>query len=265
MAEREVEIYADGACRGNPGLGGWGVLLRSGRRERELRGGEPQTTNNRMELTAVIEGLAALKGRRRVRVYTDSQYVQKGISEWIHDWKRRGWRTAGRTAVKNADLWRRLEELARAHEVEWHWIRGHAGHPENERADALANAGIDQLLRRSRESGNPVDPRSRGDDDRSEEQSPGRRSRESGNPVDRRSRGDDDRREGQSPGRRSRESGNPVDRRLRGDDDRREGQSPGRRSRESGNAVDRRWRGDDDRREEQSPGRRSRESGNPVD
>jgi ribonuclease HI len=146
MSERErrvVELYADGACRGNPGPGGWGVLLRSAGRERELHGSEPGTTNNRMELTAVIRGLEALKGRSAVRVYTDSQYVQKGISEWIHDWKRRGWRTAARKPVKNADLWRRLEELSSGHDIEWHWVRGHAGHPENERADALANRGIE--------------------------------------------------------------------------------------------------------------------------
>ena len=139
---RAVIIFADGACKGNPGPGGWGVLLRTGRREQELYGGEAQTTNNRMELTAVIEGLAALKGRSQVRVYTDSQYVQKGISEWIHDWKRRGWRTAARSPVKNVDLWKRLDELARGHEVEWFWVKGHAGHPENERADLLANRGI---------------------------------------------------------------------------------------------------------------------------
>jgi ribonuclease HI len=148
MSEPEVEIYADGACRGNPGPGGWGVLLRAGRREKELWGAEPETTNNRMELRAVIEGLAALKRRSRVRVYTDSQYVQKGISEWIHDWKRRGWRPAGRPPGKNAELWRALDELARAHEVEWHWVKGHAGHPENERADALANRAIDELHQR---------------------------------------------------------------------------------------------------------------------
>ncbi len=143
MAEKVVEIYADGACRGNPGPGGWGVLLRSGGREKELHGGEAQTTNNRMELTAVIEGLRALKGPSQVRVYTDSQYVQKGISEWIHSWKRRGWRTADKKPVKNEDLWRALDEAAGRHRVEWHWVRGHAGHPENERADALANRGID--------------------------------------------------------------------------------------------------------------------------
>jgi ribonuclease HI len=142
MSEQAVEIYADGACKGNPGPGGWGVLLRAKGRERELHGGEPHTTNNRMELTAVIEALACLKRNCKVRLYTDSQYVQKGISQWIHDWKRRGWRTADKKPVKNADLWRRLEELANGHEVEWHWVKGHAGHPGNERADELANMGI---------------------------------------------------------------------------------------------------------------------------
>jgi len=143
MSEK-IEVYADGACRGNPGPGGWGVLLREGKRERELHGGEPATTNNRMELTAVIRALEALAPGSQVRVYTDSQYVQKGISEWIHAWKRRGWRTSGKEPVKNQDLWMRLDELARAHEVEWFWVKGHAGHPENERADALANLGIDR-------------------------------------------------------------------------------------------------------------------------
>ena len=138
-----VEIYADGACKGNPGPGGWGVLLRAGTREKELFGGERDTTNNRMELTAVIEALSALKRSSRVRVYTDSQYVQKGISEWIHAWKKRGWRTADKKDVKNADLWRRLDELRQGHDVEWHWVKGHAGHPENERADALANKGVE--------------------------------------------------------------------------------------------------------------------------
>ncbi|MDH4096088.1 MAG: ribonuclease HI [Betaproteobacteria bacterium] len=143
MSAEVVEVYADGACRGNPGPGGWGVLLREGGRERELHGGEAATTNNRMELTAVIRALEALAPGARVRVFTDSQYVQKGISAWIHDWKRRGWRTADKKPVKNQDLWMRLDEAARAHAVEWHWVRGHAGHPENERADALANKGID--------------------------------------------------------------------------------------------------------------------------
>jgi len=119
------------------------VLLRSGGREKEMFGGEAQTTNNRMELMAVIEGLLALKERSRVRVYTDSQYVQKGISEWIHNWKRRGWLTADKKPVKNVDLWKRLDEAALVHQVEWFWVKGHAGHPENERADALANRGIE--------------------------------------------------------------------------------------------------------------------------
>jgi len=139
-----IEVYADGACRGNPGPGGWGVLLREGKRERELHGGEPATTNNRMELTAVLRAHEAQAPGSQVHVYTDSQYVQTGISEWIHAWKRRGWRTSGKEPVKNQDLWMRLDELARAHEVEWFWVKGHAGQPENERADALANLGIDR-------------------------------------------------------------------------------------------------------------------------
>jgi ribonuclease HI len=140
----QVEIYTDGACKGNPGPGGWGVLLRSGSTQKELYGGEAATTNNRMELMAVIRALEALKRPSRVRLYTDSQYVQKGISGWIRQWKRNGWRTADRKPVKNTDLWQRLDELAARHEVEWHWVRGHAGHPENERADELANKGIPQ-------------------------------------------------------------------------------------------------------------------------
>ena len=143
MAESAVEIYADGACKGNPGPGGWGAILIFDETRKEIYGGAPSTTNNRMELTAVIEALLALKGRSRVRVYTDSQYVQKGISEWIHSWKRRGWLTADKKPVKNVDLWKKLDETAREHEVEWHWVKGHAGHPENERADALANRGIE--------------------------------------------------------------------------------------------------------------------------
>ena len=141
--EKGVDMYADGACKGNPGPGGWGVLIRAGGREKEMFGGEAQTTNNRMELTAVIEGLRSLEQGSTVRVYTDSQYVQKGISEWIHSWKRRGWLTADKKPVKNVDLWKTLDETARAHKVEWHWVKGHAGHPENERADALANKGIE--------------------------------------------------------------------------------------------------------------------------
>ena len=142
MTERVVEVYADGACKGNPGPGGWDVLLIEGGRERELHSGEPATTNNRMELTAVIRALEALPHGSRVRLYTDSQYVQKGMKEWIHDWKRRGWRTADKKPVKNDDLWKHLDELARNHRVEWHWVRGHDGHPGNERADALANKGV---------------------------------------------------------------------------------------------------------------------------
>ena len=142
MSEQAVEIYADGACKGNPGPGGWGVLLRTGQAEKELYGGEAATTNNRMELTAVIRALESLKRPCKVRLYTDSQYVQKGITSWIHDWKRRAWRTADKKPVKNVDLWQRLDALAKEHDVEWHWVRGHAGHPENERADALANRAI---------------------------------------------------------------------------------------------------------------------------
>jgi len=142
-----VDIFTDGACSGNPGPGGWGAILRIQGREKELYGGEPDTTNNRMELTAVIEALKALKRPVKARVHTDSQYVQKGISEWIHAWKRRGWRTAGKQAVKNEDLWRALDAQAAQHRVEWLWVRGHAGHAENERADALARRGIESLNR----------------------------------------------------------------------------------------------------------------------
>lgn len=137
-----VYIYTDGACKGNPGPGGWGALLRWGEHEKELFGGEPLTTNNRMELTAVIRALAALERPVRVELHTDSQYVQKGITEWLPGWKRRGWKTADRKPVKNEDLWRELEAQVARHDVHWHWVRGHAGHPENERADALANRGV---------------------------------------------------------------------------------------------------------------------------
>ena len=140
-----VEIYTDGACRGNPGVGGWGAILRSGGRERELFGGETATTNNRMELTAAIRALEALSRRCEVSLYTDSQYVRQGITTWLADWKRRDWRTADRKPVKNQDLWEQLDALAARHDVEWHWVRGHDGHPENERADALANRGIDEM------------------------------------------------------------------------------------------------------------------------
>jgi len=138
----EIEIFTDGACKRNPGPGGWGAILRSGDREKELWGGEALTTNNRMELMAVIRALEALTRASRVRVYTDSQYVQKGISEWVHKWKRNGWKTTDKKAVKNDDLWKELDALAARHEIEWHWVKGHAGHVENERADALANRGI---------------------------------------------------------------------------------------------------------------------------
>jgi ribonuclease HI len=143
-ADDVVEIYSDGACRGNPGPGGWGAVLRYRGKEKELWGGEAATTNNRMELMAVIRALEALTRPSTVRVYTDSQYVQKGISSWIHAWKRKGWKTADRKPVKNEDLWKELDAMAARHEVEWHWVRGHAGHPENERADALANRGIEE-------------------------------------------------------------------------------------------------------------------------
>jgi ribonuclease HI len=141
-----VEAFTDGACRGNPGPGGWGALLRRGSHEREISGAEPDTTNNRMELMAAIEALRALTRPTRVRITTDSQYVRQGVTEWVKRWQANGWRTTQRQAVKNQDLWRELLELARGHEVEWCWVRGHSGHPENERADALANAAIDTML-----------------------------------------------------------------------------------------------------------------------
>ncbi|MDR1228836.1 MAG: ribonuclease HI [Azoarcus sp.] len=139
-----VDIHTDGACSGNPGPGGWGAILKNGTHEKEIWGGEPQTTNNRMELLAVIRALEQLKRKARIRVHTDSQYVQKGISEWIHGWKARGWMTAGKTPVKNADLWRALDDIAARHEIEWLWVKGHAGHAENERADALARRGVEE-------------------------------------------------------------------------------------------------------------------------
>jgi len=142
MTDKAVEIFTDGACRGNPGPGGWGALLRFNGVEKELFGGEAATTNNKMELTAVIRALEALKQPSKVRVYTDSQYVQKGIQEWIHGWKRNGWKTTDKKDVKNKELWVELDEQRKRHEIEWHWVKGHAGHPENERADALANKGI---------------------------------------------------------------------------------------------------------------------------
>jgi len=140
-----VRIYTDGACKGNPGPGGWGALLRFGAREKEIFGGEPETTNNRMELAAVIHALAALRRRCTVEIYTDSQYVRNGITEWLPQWRRRGWKTADGKPVKNLDLWQALERAAARHEVHWHWVRGHAGHDGNERADALANRGVASL------------------------------------------------------------------------------------------------------------------------
>lgn len=138
MVNDEVNLFTDGACSGNPGPGGWGVLLRYREHEKELSGGEPATTNNRMEMLAVINGLEALKQPSRVRICTDSQYVMKGITEWLAAWKRRGWKTADRKPVKNVDLWQRLETALAPHRVEWQWVRGHNGHPENERVDELA-------------------------------------------------------------------------------------------------------------------------------
>ncbi len=146
MAEK-IEIFTDGACSGNPGPGGWGVVLRWGGHETELHGGEPDTTNNRMELTAAIRGLEALKPGSRAALYTDSRYLKDGITEWIAKWKRNGWRTSSKKPVKNADLWLRLDEVLKGHRVDWHWVKSHAGHPENERADALARLGIEQLRR----------------------------------------------------------------------------------------------------------------------
>jgi len=136
-----ITIYTDGACKGNPGPGGWGVWLQSGAHEKELWGGEPLTTNNRRELTAVIEALGALKRASRIELHTDSEYVRQGITSWIHNWKQRGWKTADRKPVKNIDLWQRLDALTNAHHIEWRWVKGHAGDPGNERADALANRG----------------------------------------------------------------------------------------------------------------------------
>ena len=141
-----VELFTDGACRGNPGPGGWGVLLRYGDVEKELYGAEAETTNNRMELMAAIQGLENLKRECKVVLTTDSEYVRKGITEWMENWKKRNWKTASKQPVKNKDLWQRLDKAASEHQVEWHWVRGHTGHPENERSDQLANKGIYELL-----------------------------------------------------------------------------------------------------------------------
>jgi ribonuclease HI len=141
-----VVIYSDGACKGNPGPGGWGAWLRSGDHLKELWGGDPATTNNRMELTAVIEAFASLKRTCQIDLYTDSEYVKNGITTWIHGWKRRGWKTADGKPVKNVELWQRLEALTKLHHVEWHWVKGHAGDPGNEKADELANRGVAEAL-----------------------------------------------------------------------------------------------------------------------
>jgi len=147
MTTKGVTLYTDGACRGNPGPGGWGVFLQFGKHEKTLHGGESLTTNNRMELLAAIRGLEALTRPCDVDLYTDSQYVRKGITQWIHNWKKNGWKTAGKKDVKNRDLWQALDELMQKHQVQWHWVKGHAGHPGNEKADALANQGIDEMQR----------------------------------------------------------------------------------------------------------------------
>jgi len=142
---KTIEIYTDGACRGNPGPGGWGALLIAGKRTKTMHGGDPETTNNRMELTAAIEALNALKGRREVVLHTDSKYVMDGINEWMPNWKKRGWKTAARKPVKNKDLWQALDEAVGRHDIEWKWVKGHDGNEGNEMADALANRGIDEL------------------------------------------------------------------------------------------------------------------------
>ena len=146
---KTVDIFTDGACSGNPGPGGWGAILRYGEVEKELYGGEPATTNNRMELMAAIMALEALKKPVTVRLFTDSEYVKNGITKWIHGWKAKGWMTADRKPVKNVDLWQRLEEAKRQHQIEFHWVRGHAGHPENERADELARRGVADVRTRT--------------------------------------------------------------------------------------------------------------------
>lgn len=147
---KQIAIYTDGACRGNPGPGGWGALLIYGKHEKTLSGAEDATTNNRMELMGAIQGLAAVTDRCKIDLYTDSQYVQKGISLWIEGWKARGWRKADKSPVKNADLWKLLDEQASRHQVKWHWVKGHSGHPENERVDQLANDAIDEMIRKGK-------------------------------------------------------------------------------------------------------------------
>lgn len=146
MDEKIIDIYTDGACKGNPGPGGWGAWLKYGSQEKELFGGEAETTNNRMELLAVIMALEQLRRTCRIRIHTDSVYVQKGITEWIHSWKVRGWKTSSKKPVKNDDLWKRLDQLVKAHEIEWVWVKGHAGNAGNERADMLANQGAATVI-----------------------------------------------------------------------------------------------------------------------
>jgi ribonuclease HI len=146
MSETTIEIFTDGACRGNPGPGGWGALLRYNHHEKKLCGAEQHTTNNRMELTAVIMALKALKKTCHISLTTDSQYVRNGVMKWIHQWKKQGWKTADKKSVKNQDLWQQLDELVQAHHIEWHWVKGHSGHIENELADQLANEAIDKFL-----------------------------------------------------------------------------------------------------------------------
>ena len=140
-----IEIYTDGACKGNPGPGGWGALLRYDGQEKNIKGAELHTTNNRMELTAAIQGLAAVTRPSTVDLYTDSQYLRQGMMSWLAQWKKNGWRNSKREPVKNADLWQKLDDLAQGHQITWHWVKGHSGHPENERADALANVAIEEL------------------------------------------------------------------------------------------------------------------------
>lgn len=147
MSKKQIEIYTDGACRGNPGPGGWGVLLRYGKKEKTLKGSEPQTTNNRMELTAAIKALAVLKEDCHILFFTDSEYLKKGITEWLVNWKKRGWRTSNKKPVKNVDLWQQLETLIETHDIEWHWVKGHSGHKENDLVDQLANEAIDEMKR----------------------------------------------------------------------------------------------------------------------
>jgi len=146
LSKETVTVYTDGACRGNPGPGGWGAILEMGKHRRELKGGERETTNNRMELKAAIEALTALNRRCRVELYTDSEYVRKGITEWMDGWKKKGWKTAAKKPVKNRELWEVLDSQRNRHDVNWHWVKGHSGHPGNERADALANEAIDEML-----------------------------------------------------------------------------------------------------------------------